>query len=62
VGYGFKNKPEISWFAQSPYPKPDPQQRNRVMNGFLMMTLDQTSISETFYNQDGAVAFQCKWP
>lgn len=64
VGYGLQNadgtnKPSVEYFAHellsSAYEKIDPQQANRVLNGFAMMTIGPDSIKEELIDQTGAV-------
>jgi hypothetical protein len=62
LAYGLQNpdgttKPSIAYYAHellsSVYPNTDPQQANRVLNGFAMLTIGPDSIKEQFIDQTG---------
>jgi hypothetical protein len=62
LAYGLQNpdgttKPSIAYYAHellsSVYPITDPQQANRVLNGFAMLTIGPDSIKEQFIDQTG---------
>jgi hypothetical protein len=64
VGYGLQdgngnNKPSVEYFAHellsSKYENTDAQQANRVLNGFLLLTLTTDSIKEELWDQSGTV-------
>ncbi|MFX0202072.1 MAG: hypothetical protein ACFFCW_38670, partial [Candidatus Hodarchaeota archaeon] len=40
---------KISYYANTPMPDPDTQQKLRVLNGFAMITLKEHSITEQFF-------------
>ena len=49
--------PQVLYYAHTPMSNPDPQQANRVLNGYAIVTLTQTSITEAFYDQSGTRAW-----
>jgi calcineurin-like phosphoesterase family protein len=49
--------PQVDYYAHTPMSNPDTQQTNRVLNGYAIVTLTATSISEAFYDQSGALAW-----
>ena len=51
-----ENNPNVIWFERSN--AGDPSDPARVLNGFVLLKLDGSSLSETFYNENGGVA----WP
>lgn len=56
--YGLNNNTNVTYYANTALPKGDEQQKNRVLNGFALVTLGNGTIQETFYDQQGNVA----WP
>ena len=64
VAYGLQNpdgsnKPSIAYFAHellsSVFPHTDVQQANRVLNGFMLLTLKADAITEELIDQMGVV-------
>lgn len=43
----------IAWYANVPMENPDPQQANRVRNGFATLAFSSGQVVETFYDQYG---------
>lgn len=55
--YGLDNNTNVTYYANTPLPNGDEQQKNRVLNGFAFLTLGKGTIQETFYDQEGNVAW-----
>jgi hypothetical protein len=47
--------PKVDWF-EARLAK-DPEIPHRVLNGFAMLTLDGPNLKETFYDENGGVAW-----
>jgi calcineurin-like phosphoesterase family protein len=47
----------VLFFANTPFPNPDPDQVNRVLNGFALLTISPDSITEQFFDQTGDIAW-----
>jgi hypothetical protein len=47
----------VTYFADTPLPNPDPDQVNRVLNGFVLLTICPDAITEQFYDQLGHIAW-----
>jgi hypothetical protein len=53
-GYGLDGNANVEWYAQTPYSAlatPTPQQVNRVLNGYAILTFSGSTVTEEFYNQ-----------
>lgn len=46
-----KQSAAVEWYANTPYPNPDAEQKNRVLNGFALLTLSPAPLKEEFYEQ-----------
>ena len=54
---GGKLLPSVEYLANTPLQSTNPDQGNRVMNGFALLTLNGSTIREEFYNQAGVVDY-----
>lgn len=52
-----ENAANVAWFEKRPANDPDIPER--VLNGFAVLRLNGASISETFYDENGGVAWPC---
>ncbi len=54
-GYGLQKNDNIDNYANTPYPNPDLQQENRVLNGYALITFNSSmqQILEQFFDQEG---------
>jgi Calcineurin-like phosphoesterase len=50
------NNPNVAWYENRP--AGDPDIRERVFNGFALLSLNGPSIQETFYDENGGIAWQ----
>jgi len=50
------SNPNVVW--HEPRPAHDPDISQRILNGFAMLSLDGPNIRETFYDENGGVAWQ----
>lgn len=51
-----KDKPNVTWFESRPAHDPDIPER--VLNGFVALSLNGPELKEAFYDENGAVAWQ----
>ena len=51
-----ENNPNVVWFERTK--AGDPTDPVRVLNGFVLLKLDGANFTETFYNENGEVAWQ----
>jgi hypothetical protein len=54
---GGKLLPLVEYLANTPLQSTNPDQGNRVMNGFALLTLNGSTIREEFYNQAGVIDY-----